>query len=318
MEARTITMAPLKKDRIRTIGLIALRGLLSLVLLVILFQFVNLADVAASMVKARFEYVGGALILVLANLGLQVLKWRYFVRLINPASSNLETTGSLLFGITLGAITPGQLGEFGGRALTHSSVSPGGILGLTLVDKLQTMCIMGIAGIVSLTLLLHLPMAIAAICDVLVLAFGLTFFFNPGVVVWILSKVRRSFLEKAWVRDFMEAVQIFRFDHLLVAFALTCFFYLVLFIQMFLLLNAFGSVGLYDAFLGFAAMMFLKALIPISLGDLGVREASSVYFYSLRGIAHGTSLNASLLLFVLNVMLPSILGLIFMPKSWSR
>jgi uncharacterized protein (TIRG00374 family) len=307
-----------RKDRIRSIGLIALRGLLSLILLILLFQIVNIADVAASLLKAKLGYVAVALSLVLANLGLQLLKWRFFVRLINPSSSNLETTASLLFGITLGAITPGQLGEFGGRVLRHSSISPGAILGLTLVDKLQTMCIMAIAGITSLTILLPLSTAFAVTCGILVLAISLTVFFNPGIVVWLLSRIRKSFLEKAWVQDFVAAVRVFKFNHLAIAFVLTCFFYIVLFIQMYLLLNAFDNVGLYDAFLGFAAMMFLKALVPISLGDLGVREASSVYFYSFRGIAHATSLNASLLLFVVNVLLPSILGLIFMPKSWSR
>lgn len=307
-----------KKERFRSFGVLLLRGFLALIFLVILFQFVNLQDVIASLLKARIEYLIGALVLVLANLGLQLLKWRYFVRLINPSNSNLETTASLLFGITLGAITPGQLGEFGGRALRHSSIAPGAILGLTLVDKLQTMCIMAITGIGSLSILLPVPAVLGTTCRILVLAVALSLFFNPGVIIWLISKIRKSYLEKAWIRDFTEAVRIFRLDHLVIAFVLTCLFYIVLFVQMFLLLNAFGNVGLDDAFLGFAAMMFLKALIPISLGDLGIREAGSVYFYSLRGIAHATALNASLLLFVINVLLPSILGLIFMPKSWSR
>ncbi len=310
---------PQRKDgRLRSIGLIALKGLVSLVLLILLFQFVNIADVTTSLLRARFEYVVYALLLVSANLGLQLLKWRYFVRLVNPSCSNLETTASLLFGITLGAITPGQLGEFGGRALRHSSISPGAILGLTLVDKLQTMCIMAVAGILSLTILLPLSASVAIAGNILVVASSLAVFFNPGMVVWAVSRVRKSLLEKAWVQDFIDAVRIFKIEHLVIAFALTSIFYLVLFIQMFLLLNAFGTVGLYDAFLGFAAMMFLKALVPISLGDLGVRETSSVYFYALRGIAHATSLNASLLLFVLNVLIPSVVGLIFIPKSWSR
>jgi uncharacterized membrane protein YbhN (UPF0104 family) len=65
-------------------------------------------------------------------------------------------------------------------------------------------------------------------------------------------------------------------------------------------------------------MMFFKALIPISFGDLGIREASSVYFYSLVGIPQTTALNASLLLFVINILLPAVLGIIFMPRSPSR
>jgi uncharacterized membrane protein YbhN (UPF0104 family) len=87
---------------------------------------------------------------------------------------------------------------------------------------------------------------------------------------------------------------------------------------MYLLLNAFENVGPVEAFLGFAAMMFTKSLIPISLGDLGIREASSVYFYSFCGVAESTSLSAALLLFAFNILLPSLAGLLFIPKLSAR
>jgi uncharacterized membrane protein YbhN (UPF0104 family) len=281
---------------------------------VLLFQFVSVSDVASSFLTARVECLAGALILVIPNLGLQMLKWRYFVRLINPESTNLETAASLLFGITLGTVTPGQIGEFGGRALRHTSIQVGAIVGLTMVDRLQMMCVMGIAGAASLTILLELGPALTALVDGLAVVTFLGLFFNPRVIPLLISHVRLEVLQRPWVQDFNEAVAVFRPSHLFIALVLSVTFYLVICLQMFLLLNAFSSVKPGDAFLGFAAMMFLKALVPISLGDLGIREASSVYFYSLRGIATTTSLSAALILFVINVLFPSILGLLFMPK----
>lgn len=302
----------------RSIIVLALRAVFAMILLTLLFQFVSFSDVATALFAARLEYIGGALILVVANLGLQVLKWRYFVRLVNPSSTNLETAASLLFGITLGTLTPGQIGEFGGRALVHNSVSAGSVLGLTLVDRLQMLCVMGIAGVTSLPFLLSL-----GTIDGIILVASATFvflylFFNPSIFPLFVARLRMKLFQRPWVQDFFSALAIFRPKDLVASLAFSLGFYSVIFFQMFLLLNAFSPVGWGDAFLGFAAMMFFKALVPISLGDLGIREASSVYFYSLRSVAHATALNASLFLFVINIFIPSILGLIFMPKLPSK
>jgi len=320
METREELMSELEqpRSRLRSIVLLAGRALLAVILLVLLFQFVNVSDVVASFLTARIEYLAGALLLVVPNLGLQMLKWRYFVRLINPQSTNFETAASLLFGISLGTVTPGQIGEFGGRALRHTSIPAGAIVGLTMVDRLQMMCVMGIAGTGSLTILLHLGSFLTALIVGLAVVALLGLFFNPKVVPLLISRVRLKMLQRPWLQDFNEAVAVFRSRHLFIALVLSVTFYLVICLQMFLLLNAFSSVQPGDAFLGFAAMMFLKALIPIFLGDLGIREASSVYFYSLRGIAAATSLDASLLLFVINVLFPSLLGLLFVPKLPSK
>lgn len=306
------------RSRARSIVLLAARAVLAVILLLLLFQFVSVSDIATSFLTARVEYLAGALLLVVPNLGLQILKWRYFVRLINPESTNLETAASLLFGITLGTVTPGHIGEFGGRALRHTSIPVGAIVGLTMVDRLQMMCVMGIAGIASLTILFEPGTLWTALIVGLAVVSFLGLFFNPHVVPFLISQVRLKVLQRPWIQDFNEAVAVFRFRHLFIALVLSVTFYLVIYLQMFLLLNAFSSVPPGDAFLGFAAMMFLKALVPISLGDLGIREASSVYFYSLRGIATATSLDASLLLFVINVLFPSILGLLFVPKVPSK
>jgi uncharacterized membrane protein YbhN (UPF0104 family) len=133
-----------------------------------------------------------------------------------------------------------------------------------------------------------------------------------------MSRLSFGFLRRPEIQDFLTGVDIFRSRDLIISFGLSAGFYIVIFLQMFLLLNAFSPVQPGDAFLGFAAMMFLKSLVPISLGDLGIREAGSVYFYALRGIASATALNAALLLFAINILLPSLIGLLFMPRSRSN
>jgi len=296
----------------------ALKGLLGTALLVALFQFVNISDVLDTLVTARPIYIVGAFALMFGNIGLQILKWRYFVHLVDPKATHMETAAALLFGISLGTVTPGQIGEFGGRALSHSSIPTGTVIGLTLVDKLQMLCIMGIPGVWSLANVLSLePLSSAFVAGLATLVFLLVFF-RPDLIHRTFAKLRWRVLVLPSVIDFLAVMKIFSFRQLVISFAFSAGFYLVIFLQMAMLLNAFELVSLQDAFVGFSAMMFLKSLIPISLGDLGVRESSSVYLYSLLGIAPPAALNASLLLFVINILIPSLVGILFMPRERSN
>jgi len=179
-------------------------------------------------------------------------------------------------------------------------------------------CVLGFAGIISLAMLFQFGAFLIA-CVVVPCTLALIYlFFNLRLAAVLISRLSLSWAKRPAVQDFIEAITVFRSRQLLTSLLFSFIFYLIVFLQIFLLLNSFSDIGLVDALLGFASMMFLKALVPISLGDLGIREASSVYFYSLRGIASTTSLSASLLLFVINVLIPSLIGLIFIPKITSK
>lgn len=291
-----------------------LRTLLAAILLIVLFQFVDIDDVGAAFSRAQTSYLLGGFALVVANVGLQMAKWRYFVRLVNPGNSNLEIAASLLFGISLGTITPGQIGEFGGRALRHRSLPAGSVVGLTLVDKLQMMCVLGLGGVTSIVVLTHPHHALGIPLVAITSLICISLFFGSGSLVTFISRVKPGWVQHRLLTEFFGAISVFRRRNLAVSFVLSIAFYGVLFAQMYLLLNAFEFVGPGEAFLGFAAMMFTKSLIPISLGDLGIREATSVYFFSFCGVAEATALSAALLLFAINILLPSLLGLLFIPK----
>ena len=62
--------------------------------------------------------------------------------------------------------------------------------------------------------------------------------------------------------------------------------------------------------------MFAKSVIPqLSLGDLGIREGFTIYFYNKSGIAASTSFDASFFLFLINLVFPSLVGLILRYKK---
>jgi uncharacterized membrane protein YbhN (UPF0104 family) len=61
-------------------------------------------------------------------------------------------------------------------------------------------------------------------------------------------------------------------------------------------------------------MMFFKSVVNISISDIGIREASTVYFFTLLGVPAAAALNAAGLMFAINVIFPSIVGALFWPK----
>ena len=218
---------------------LAVRSVLAAGLLVVLFQFVDLKAVLSAFTRADVTFLLGGAILVVANLGLQLAKWRYFVRLVNPDNSNVEITASLLFGITLGTITPGQLGEFGGRALRHQSLPAVSVVGLTLVDKIQMMCILGIGGTIGLVELYDLVMPFGPLLITVVSACGLLIFFRSHVLIGTVVHIRPALAERYLLKEFFASITVFKRKDLTIAFLLSISFYLVLFAQMFFFLNAF-------------------------------------------------------------------------------
>ena len=125
-------------------------------------------------------------------------------------------------------------------------------------------------------------------------------------------RLNTTFFQKAWLTRILDGFTLLKPRQLWTTLIFTIVFHGVLVLQMFYLINAFNGITISDAFIGTSATMFVKSLLPISLGDLGIREAGSIYFFSIFGISQAAALNASLLLFVINILIPSMIGTYFL------
>jgi uncharacterized membrane protein YbhN (UPF0104 family) len=57
---------------------------------------------------------------------------------------------------------------------------------------------------------------------------------------------------------------------------------------------------------------FVKFMVPsVTIMDLGVREGAAVFFLSVFGASPAVAFNAALLLFVINIVFPTALGIPF-------
>jgi hypothetical protein len=230
---------------------------------------------------------------------------------------SLKIVQSFFFGLTVGTLTPGQLGELGGRGFHLASEAPERIIGLTIFDKLQMLGVMLIGGGLSMAILLKLPLLILLLVAAgsIIVLLGLI---APHYAAIVLQKSPLGQLQNKWVQGFLSVLGSIREPRtIFTSLVLTVLFYATIWIQLHCLLNAFSMVSLGDSFLGFSSMMLAKSAVPVSFADLGTRELGLVFFLSLRGVPEAPAFNSGILLFAINVLTPSLIGLLFIPKSFS-
>ena len=99
---------------------------------------------------------------------------------------------------------------------------------------------------------------------------------------------------------------------LLIGLATSVWFLVV--IELWLLLNAFSEVKFFAGAISASSAHFTKTLFPITFGELGIREAAMIYYFNHLGVSEVASVAAALLMFALNVFLPSLVGAIFLRR----
>ena len=63
-------------------------------------------------------------------------------------------------------------------------------------------------------------------------------------------------------------------------------------------------------------VLFAKTIIPpVAIADLGVREGASVFFLVKMGESSSVGFNASIFLFIINVLFPAIVGMFLLLKK---
>jgi len=286
--------------------------------MILLIKRVQVEEIISAFRSARISLIVLALFLLIPNIYLQFFKWRYLVRLLKPDVANLEALQSLFAGFTFGFITPGRLGEFG-RAFFIKDCSWVKLLGVSAIDKLFSMSIVVFWGAIGLIFFIgrrldiytFVPIIVFIVIALLVIYYILL---HPSVIKSFLYSINIILPFREKIKLLMSSLDNF---HKPQAFRLLflnfCFFCVFLF-QYCLLTCAFEPTHFPITFLALSAVMLVKSMLPISIGDLGIRESAAVFFLGKIGLAESTAFNASILLFLINLVIPSIIGLALVLK----
>lgn len=268
----------------------------------------------------RMEYIIVAGILLIPNVFLQWYRWHMLLKLINPQVPKMESLSSLLGGMTLAFVTPGRLGEMG-RILFLQKEDRLQALGLLAIDKLYAVAPVIMIGVWGIGLLVSYLFNYVIFVVVSFVAIALAMSLILFLLVWHPSWIRTLFYQVSLLfpvrekfKRILEALHPFTPRQARVLVVLSFLLYAIYIFQFCILSMAFQPIVWTTALTATTSTLFVKSLLPISIADLGIREGAAVYFFTRFHVDKASAFNGALLLFLINILVPTLVGLLFFSR----
>lgn len=309
----------------KTTVVIAAKLIIAAGLLIFLINFIDYDQIISAINEANLLMIGLVLILGVANIGLQYIKWRITCNEVLEVNDNSKIFRSLFFGFSAGIITPLRIGEYFGRGIEFRDKSLVQVTVATLVDKFFPLLMVASIGSVSSLLFIYYyhNVSIYLVLSLFVLIFS---FFYLLLMLLVSNRFWNNLLfsrlnTSSRVRSFLDKLKIFenldkRYFYKMIV--ISFLFYSCFLIQYALLAMAFSNHFNFINYLWAANLiMFSKTIIPpVSVGELGIREGVSIYFLTQMGESASVGFNASIFLFIINLLIPALIGVgMFLRKN---
>jgi len=289
---------------------------LTLALLVWLWHYLRPHDFFSVWNNLDSKWAALAFVLVPANIFLQFRKWQLLLRCAQPHCPAGVALYSLFAGFPLGLLTPGRWGELA-RALYVPSLPKEQVFMLSALDKIHTLLVNALLGSCALLYFIEKKLLPDKWQTLAVLTLAVFLFLNvtllvPGFFRRGLDLPRRLGFKK-FALD-ASALQIAT-QKLFALYLLSFLFVATYCVQMAVLVRGLAAIDLLPALAGAAAIFFLKSALPITVGELGIREGLAIFFLGRLHVPAAAAIHASLVLFVCNLVLPALAGLLW---TWKR
>jgi len=291
---------PMKKKILFMIKL-----LVTALVVAVIIKKVDFSQIKSTFVHPNLFFLSLASILMLLNFGLKFLKWHYLLQTCSIRETFIDASKSYLAGLAMGIVTPARAGEVG-RALFLKNRERLKGSGVAIVDK-----IFDLIGIVLLSL-----------C-------GAQIFISPGAYIFLLMFVVGGIVLLLFSGSFhtlltrflpggslgSKVKQIFTvLDHLsarvvLTNLLITVVMFFVVLLQCYFLVKTFHHPAVsFNSILFAYPLVIVANILPITIGGLGVREGVAVFTLSIFNIPGDVAVSATLYLFLINLVLPALLG----------
>ena len=268
-----------------------------------------------------------SILLLIVNYGLEAQKWRLMVRPFYPSLQLFPATIAVFAGMAAGVFTPNRVGEYAGRILFLKKGKRIEAIVATFVDRICQLTITLLGGLLAvLGIFLWLDQAL--LDKIFTDPVAKTIFITLSICLSLFVMLITLFPKKlatiipgrwnrnTWVRKMRFALQ--NLDLRLVGkvVALSGLRYAVFSSQYVLLMYAFYYQGnLLEAYAMVALVFLGKSVLPVmGVLELGVRESVALLVMTAFGVSELTALGSTLMLYLINILLPTILGVIAMQR----
>tara|TARA_B110000444_G_scaffold51021_1_gene46991 strand:+ start:3194 stop:4171 length:978 start_codon:yes stop_codon:yes gene_type:complete len=261
------------------------------------------------------------LFLMFLNWFLEALKWRYMISKIEKVS--IYTSLKAVFaGITVSSFTPNRVGEYGGRVFYLEKADRLKGVIITFIGSMSQLLITILFGSISFIILSELlfesKVLFSAISKFKLLVFLLLFLLNVFIFYFFYNV--HSFISffnlNKYINRFKQYIQTFTIYNsseltniLLFSFSR----YIVFSIQFLILLNVFEiDSSTFHSMLSVMLIFLFVSIIPtIVVAEIGVRGSVAIYVFSLFTINPIGVFSSTLLLWIINLVIPSLIGIYF-------
>ena len=249
------------------------------------------------------------LFLTIFNWFFEIFKWKILVNTIKKISF-FEALEQSLGGLTASLITPNRIGDYGAKAVYFNKVHRKRIVLLNLISNVNQMAITTIVGVIGFILFyftydLELNFRkVSRFLIVIVLVGGFALF----GLQQSRFKIKGFSIER--VIDFVKGLP--RKTHIII-FIFSLIRYIIFSYQFHFLLQIFGiDIDYKTAMIVISSMYLLSSIIPsLAVFDVLIKTSAAVYLFGFLRVDELTILCISLLMWILNFVLPSIFGSYF-------
>ncbi len=275
----------------------------------------------ASLHQSNPIYLVAVLVLMPINWLLESKKWQLLSAGFEKQTL-FQSLKTVLGGVVFSLFTPARVGEYGGRVLFVKPENNWRAVAATLVGSLSQLIVvmfLGGFGLIlfsqHIALVAEFPRLSMIFFWLAIVLTGLFFFFNIDIVINLVKRI--TFLSR--FKGVIKAVRVVKQygkKILLKAIGISFVRYMVYSLQYLLLLYFFGiNVPVLDAVSGISSIFFIQTGIPLPpIWDLLARGEIAIQFWGIFGANKISILAATFGLWVINLILPSLVGIWFIVR----
>jgi hypothetical protein len=268
-----------------------------------------LAHLSGPWTNAQFTYLIATFLLALANWSVETIKWQQLLKPVIRINFT-KAIRSVFTGISVSLLTPNRIGEYAGRVLYLPNAAKGQAVVANIVGSFVQLIVAAVYGALGIVIYLShqwlsfLPWFL--VCTLLGLALLFYVFFNFQNV----SKHIINIKALRRVSKFIEVAHLFSRVELVYLLFLSAVRYLIFGIQFYLFLKFFYvDIPFYKALPTIYLIFWAMAVLPtIALAEAPVRTKMSTWLLGVFTLNILGVTAASLALWLLNVILPAIIG----------
>ncbi len=264
--------------------------------------------------QLRWNFFFVALLMVFINWGIEAYKWQFLIQRVERLSFD-KALQSVLVGVTIGVFTPNRVGEFTGRVFYLNSENK---IQATLISFVGSAFQLLVTLIIGFSAFFFIAIANEQAKFVLFELFG-SIYFLTGVILLIIS-ILVFLVFKKWIlkkyASYVVVLLSYSFKELLTIFFLSFFRYIIFTVQYYLVLKCFNiQLGFFLTCTLIALTFLVSSIIPtFAFTEITVRGASAIYFFSLYVPDVSLVLASSMVVWLINLALPSLIGVFFIWK----